>query len=116
MEHRYVRVDVATLFETRTILPARAGHAREGASRYGSFAFTAPRAILAKVGPEVVPFAAMVVKKLKEGQYVWVKDASIAGTDLYTKGHILGINGNKARFARARSPTSCARDPPSARR
>mgnify|MGYP005724318305 CR=1 FL=1 len=63
-----------------------------------------------------MPFAAMVVKKLKEGQYVWVKDASIAGTDLYTKGHILGINGNKARRARARGPASCARDPRSARR
>ena len=51
----------------------------------------------------------MVVKKLKEGQYVWVKDASIAGTDLYTKGHILGINGNKARLARARAVRHRAR-------
>ena len=33
--------------------------------------------------------------KLKEGMYVWVKDTSIAGTDVYTKGHILNINGNK---------------------
>ena len=33
--------------------------------------------------------------KIKEGMYVWVKDTSIAGTDLYTKGHILNINGNK---------------------
>ena len=33
--------------------------------------------------------------KIKEGMYVWVKDPSIAGTDLYTKGHILNINGNK---------------------
>ena len=34
-------------------------------------------------------------KKLKEGMYVWVKDPSIAGSDLYTKGHILNINSNK---------------------
>ena len=34
-------------------------------------------------------------RKLKEGQYVWVKDTAIAGTDVYTKGHILGIDGNK---------------------
>jgi myosin heavy subunit len=27
--------------------------------------------------------------------YVWVKDPSIAGTDLFTKGHILNINANK---------------------
>ena len=27
--------------------------------------------------------------------YVWVKDPSIAGSDLYTKGHILNINANK---------------------
>ena len=33
--------------------------------------------------------------QLKEGMYVWVKDPSIAGSDLYTKGHILNINANK---------------------
>ena len=33
--------------------------------------------------------------QLKEGQYVWVKDTAIAGTDLYTRGHILDIDGNK---------------------
>ena len=33
--------------------------------------------------------------QLKEGMYVWVKDPSIAGSDLYTKGHILNINSNK---------------------
>ncbi len=27
--------------------------------------------------------------------YVWVKDPSIAGSDLFTKGHILNINANK---------------------
>ena len=27
--------------------------------------------------------------------FVWVKDPSIAGSDLYTKGHILNINANK---------------------
>ena len=32
---------------------------------------------------------------LKEGTYCWVKDAAIAGTDLFTKGMILSINGNK---------------------
>ena len=26
---------------------------------------------------------------------MWVKDPSIAGSDLYTKGHILNINANK---------------------
>jgi len=35
-------------------------------------------------------------RALKEGQYVWVKDTAIAGTDVYTKGHVLGIDGNKA--------------------
>ena len=34
-------------------------------------------------------------RKLKEGQHVWVKDTAIAGTDVYTKAHILGIDGNK---------------------
>ena len=29
---------------------------------------------------------------IKVGQYVWVKDAAIAGTDLYTKGHVLNID------------------------
>ena len=37
----------------------------------------------------------MASRKLKEGQYVWVKDASIAGLDLFTKGHVLNINNNK---------------------
>ena len=26
---------------------------------------------------------------------MWVKDTAIAGTDVYTKGHILGVDGNK---------------------
>ena len=34
-------------------------------------------------------------RTLKDGQYVWVKDTAIAGTDMYTKGHILGTDGNK---------------------
>ena len=34
-------------------------------------------------------------RKLKEGQHVWVKDTAIAGTDVYTKAHMLGIDGNK---------------------
>ena len=25
---------------------------------------------------------------------MWVKDTAIAGTDLFTKGHVLGIDGN----------------------
>ena len=29
---------------------------------------------------------------IKVGQYVWVKDQAIAGTDLFTKGHILAID------------------------
>lgn len=29
---------------------------------------------------------------IKVGQYVWVKDTAIAGTDLFTKGHILSID------------------------
>jgi len=29
---------------------------------------------------------------IKVGQYVWVKDAAIAGTDLFTKGHVLSID------------------------
>ena len=29
---------------------------------------------------------------IKVGQYVWVKDAAIAGTDLFTKGHVLAID------------------------
>ena len=36
-----------------------------------------------------------VPAQLKEGMHVWVKDASIAGSDLFTKGHILNINANK---------------------
>ncbi|KAL1511060.1 hypothetical protein AB1Y20_005884 [Prymnesium parvum] len=33
--------------------------------------------------------------KLKEGLIVWVKDKAIAGTDFFTKGRILNVNGNK---------------------
>ena len=29
---------------------------------------------------------------IKVGQYVWVKDAAIAGSDLFTKGHVLNID------------------------
>ena len=29
---------------------------------------------------------------IKVGQYVWVKDPAIAGTDLFTKGHVLAID------------------------
>jgi hypothetical protein len=29
---------------------------------------------------------------VKVGAYVWVKDASIAGSDLFTKGHVLAID------------------------
>ena len=39
--------------------------------------------------------AARLGAQIKEGQYVWVKDSAIAGTDLFTKGHVLGIDGNK---------------------
>ena len=46
------------------------------------------------MAPSAEP-AAAPKHKLKEGQYVWVKDASIAGTDLFTKGLILNISGNK---------------------
>ena len=34
-------------------------------------------------------------RKLKEGQRVWVKDTSIAGTDYFALGNVLAINGNK---------------------
>ncbi len=33
---------------------------------------------------------------IKEGMRVWVKDPTMAGTDLFTKGYILSLNGNKA--------------------
>ena len=35
-------------------------------------------------------------KLAKSGQHVWVKDASMAGSNLYAKGLVLSINGTKA--------------------
>ena len=43
----------------------------------------------------LLTMALLTMAQLKEGMYVWVKDPSIAGSDLYTKGHILNINSNK---------------------
>ena len=33
--------------------------------------------------------------KMEEGTIVWVKDKAVAGSDFFTKGRILNINGNK---------------------
>ena len=51
-----------------------------------------PQLLCSPLWPEWLP---CLPPQLKEGAYVWVKDLSIAGSDVFTKGHILNINGNK---------------------